>query len=51
LMGLELGHQTALFRQGSWELSSKEPAGLAPPIRGDWWLLRGGLVRINVALP
>ncbi len=51
LVGLELGHQTALFRQGSWELSSKEPAALAPPIRGDWWLLRGGLVRINVALP
>ena len=51
LVGLELGHQTSLFRQGSWELSSREAAGVRPPIRGDWWLLRGGIVRINLALP
>jgi len=50
LVGLELGHQTTLFRRDAQTL---EPVlgGAEPRIQGPWWLLQGRIVRITLALP
>jgi hypothetical protein len=51
LIGLELGHQTSLFRRDAQELMPWVAGGPYPRMEGPWWLLQGRLVRISLALP